>query len=147
MSTHLFGSTVLMALVVAAIFVGIARVDKRQRVETEGLPATRSERAMGQATRTADSPARLGALFVVGALFVGVLTLAAVGGAPVSLPNAFALTVAMVGLLLVGFLFLGSYAVVRQHGLGHAQGVAAGLLLVGGAGILLVAANLVFGFA
>lgn len=146
MSTHLLGSTVLMAVLVVAVFVAISRIDRRGQ-RTDGLPAKRSEAAMERAIRTANSPGRLGALFVAGVLVAGALTLAAVGGLSGTIPNAFVLVVALFGVLFVGFLFVGSYVVVRQHGLGHAQGVAAGLLGVGGAGILLVAANLVFGLA
>lgn len=145
MSTHLIGSTVLMVLVLGAIYLGIARIDKRQRTETAELPATRSEVVGGRLSQTADDPAELGAIFAVLVLVLGAMTLGVVGGPTAMLPNPFALVVALMGLLLTGFLFLGTYVVVRQYGLGPAQGLAAGLFLLGGAGILLVAANLVFG--
>jgi hypothetical protein len=93
-----------------------------------------------------DTPAGLGAIFVVLTVTAGLLALTAVGGPADLLPSAFALIVGMLALLLVGFLFAGTYVVVRQHGLGPAQGLVVGLLGVGSAGILLVAANLVFGF-
>lgn len=148
MSTHLIASTVLMGLVLGAIYLGIARLDRRERQQTSAaLPATRSEAPAGRLSRTADDPAELGAIFVVLVLAVGAVTLVSVGGAPELLPGAFSIVVGFLGLLLTGFLFLGTYVVVRQHGLGTAQGVAAGLFGVGSVGILVVAANLVFGFA
>lgn len=146
MSTHLLASTVLMAVVLGAIYLGIARLGDRQRNATGGLPARRSEQAAGRVSAAADDPIELGAVFVVLVLAAGVLTLAAVGALPASLPGGFAVVVALMGLLLTGFLFLGTYVVVREHGLGTAQGVAAGLFGVGGLGILLVVGNLVFGF-
>lgn len=147
MSTHLIGSTVLMALVLGAIYIGLARIDRRQQTESAELPARRSDAAVGRLSETADDPAELGAIFVVLALAVGGASLAAVGGSSGTLPSGIGAIVGLIGLLLVGFLFLGTYVVVRQHGLGRAQGVAAGLFGVGGVGVLVVAANLVFGFA
>lgn len=148
MSTHLIASTVLMGLVLGAVYLGIARLDSRERGQTAAaLPATRSEATAGRLSETADDPAELGAIFVVLVLAVGAVTLVSVGGAPELLPAAFGIVVALLGLLVTGFLFLGTYVVVRQHGLGRAQGVAAGLFGVGGVGILVVSANLVFGFA
>ena len=144
MSTHLVVSTVLMVVVLGAIYLGIARLGDRQRSATSALPARRPETAAGRISETAGDPVGLGAVFVVIVLALGVLTLAAVGGLPAGLPSAFVLVVGLLGLLLTGFLFLGTYVVVRQHGLGAAQGVAAGLFGVGGLAILLVAANLVF---
>lgn len=148
MSAHLFGSTVLMALLVVAIFVGVTRVGRRhrRRQESAELPAKRDETAARRVSRTLDTPAGLGAVFVVLVLVAGLSTVAAVGGPLGSLPNAFALITAFLGLLVTGFLFLGTYVVVRQHGLGQAQGLAAGLFGVGGVGILVIAANLVFNF-
>lgn len=147
MSTHLIASTVMMALVLGVIYLGIARLDRRERQQTStSLPATRSGAPAGRLSRTADDPAELGAIFVVLVLAVGAVTLASVGGAPDLLPGAFGIVVALLGLLLTGFLFLGTYVVVRQHGLGQAQGVAAGLFGVGSVGVLVVAANLVFEF-
>lgn len=144
MSTHLIVSTALMVVVLGAIYLGIARLGERQRSATSGLPARRSETAAGRVSRRADDPAGLGAAFVVIVFALGALTLAAVGALPGGLPSAFGLVVGLLGLVVTGFLFLGTYVVVRQHGLGAAQGVAAGLFGVGGLGILLVAANLVF---
>lgn len=144
MSTHLIASTALMAVVLGAIYLGMARLGDRQRSVTSALPARRSESAAGRVSRASDDPAGLGAVFVVLVLALGALTLAAVGALPASVPSGFALAVGLLGLLLTGFLFLGTYVVVREHGLGAAQGVAAGLFGVGGLGILLVAANLVF---
>lgn len=149
MSTHLIGSTVLMALLVAGIFVGVTRIGRRHRERqgTGGVPARREGTRADRVSRTVDTPAGLGTIFVVLMLAAGLLTVAAVGGPVGDLPNAFAMVTALLGLLVTGFLFLGTYVVVRQHGLGPAQGVAAALFGVGGVGILVVAANLVFGFA
>lgn len=147
MSTHLLASTVLMVLVLAGTYLGIARIGRRQRTASTDLPARRSDAAADRLARASQSPAELGAVFVAVALLVGAVAVAAMGGSTVSLPGAFGLIVGLIGLLLTGFLFLGTYVVVRQHGLGRAQGFAAGLFGVGGVGILLVAANLVFGFA
>lgn len=146
MSTHLIGSTVLMALLVVTIFAGVSRIGQREKRDTAALPVKQADTPGGRVSRAADSPAGLGTIFLVLTLVLGATTLAAIGPASGMLPNAFAIVMGIVGLLLAGFLFLGTYAVVREYGLGAAHGVAAGLIGLGGAGILLVAANLVFDF-
>ena len=147
MSTHLLGSTVLMGLVFGAIFFALSRIGVT--VGTDGA----EEGALQPYTGTAgaveggdESPMQLGAAFLGVALVLGALSVAAVGGMGASesaLPGLFGAIVALLGLLLVGFLFAGSYVMTRNHGLGRAHGIAAGLFLVGGAGILLVAVRLV----
>lgn len=148
MTASLLGSTLLMVILLAVVFVGASRIDSRTSGTGEsGPPARRSASTARRISTAVDTPAGLGGAFVLIAVTAGALTVAAVGGLTTALPDAYVLTMVLFGLLLSGFLFAGTYVVVRQHGLGHAQGVAAGLLGLGGVGILLIAANLVFGFA
>lgn len=146
MTTHLLGSTILMGLLFVLVLLTASRLSAR----SEPAEASSGELVPldQRVSSTVDSPAGLGAIFVVLTLTLGVLTLVAIGGfesMTVTIPNVFVLVSGFIGLLLLGFLFLGSYVVVREHGFGPAQGIAAGLFGLGGALILLIAANLVFG--
>ncbi|WP_254838126.1 hypothetical protein [Natronomonas marina] len=146
MSTHLLGSTVLMGLVFGAIFLALSRIGIAE--STDGGEEGIEPYTGVTGTAESESPMRLGAVFLAIALLVGALSVGVVGGMGTSeslAPSLFGAIVGLFGLLLVGFLFAGSYVLARQHGLGQAHGVATGLFLVGGAGILLIAANLMFG--
>ena len=150
MSTHLLGSTVLMGLVFAAIFYSLSRIGvTRAGGGAEDGTIQPYSGTSGTVASSAESPGRLGAVFLAVTLALGGLSVAVVGGMGASeslVPSLFAAIVALFGLLLVGFLFAGAYVMSRQHGLGQAHGVAAGLFLVGVVGILVIAANLAFGF-
>jgi hypothetical protein len=150
MSTHLLGSTILMGLVFAGIFYALSKIGVQRSAEVADTDAVQPY-ASGPGERSAGvgSPQRLGAVFVVVTLALGVISVALVGGLGAGEGLAASLlgaAVGLLGLLVVGFLFGGTYSMARSHGMGQAHGVAAGLLVTGGAGILLVAANLVVGF-
>ena len=149
MSTHLLGSTVLMGLVFAAIFYSLSRIGVTQAGGAEDGTIQPYSGTSGTVASSTASPGRLGAVFLAVTLALGGLSVAVVGGMGASeslVPSLFAAIVALFGLLLVGFLFAGTYVMSRQHGLGQAHGIAAGLFLVGVVGVLLIAANLAFGF-
>ena len=149
MSTHLLGSTVLMGLVFAAIFYSLSRIGVTRAGGGAEDGTIQPYSGTSGTVASSASPGRLGAMFLAVTLALGGLSVAVVGGMGASeslVPSLFAAIVALFGLLLVGFLFAGTYVMSRQHGLGQAHGVAAGLFLVGVVGILVIAANLAFGF-
>ena len=151
MSTHLLGSTVLMGLVFGAIFYSLSRigVSRAEGSTEDGAIQPYAGTSPGAVASSAESPGRLGAVFLAVTLVLGGLSVAAVGGMGTSenlVPGLFAAIVGLFGVLLVGFLFAGTYVMSRQHGLGRAHGIAAGLFLVGIVGVLLIAANLAFQF-
>jgi hypothetical protein len=147
MSTHLLASTVLMAVLILALFVTAGRL----RTSTPPAP-TGGEKPVSSVERLAsqlNTPAGLGAMFVTLAFAAGALAVASVGGMgglAALVPNVFVLLIGFLGLMLTGFLVLGSYVVVREHGFGTAQGLVAGIFIAGLVFVLLVAANLALGF-
>jgi len=147
MSTHLLGSTILMGLVFAGIFYALSRLGVQRSAEVADTDAVQPYASgAGEAPRHDESPRRLGALFILFTLALGVISVGMVGGLGTGeglVSTLFGVAVALLGLLIVGFLFGGTYTMARSHGLGKAHGIAAGLFIVGGAGILLVAVNLV----
>ncbi len=134
-------------LVIALLFIVSRNVTTPFREETdEQLPAP-LETAGTRTASAADDPAILGGAFVIVALLAGIAVVAAVGGlgVPESLSVSFVgVTMALFGGIIALFLFLGPYVVVRQHGLGNAYGVFAGLSGLGAAFILLLAIQLLF---
>jgi len=150
MSTQLIGSTILMGLVFAAIFYALSKIGVQRSAEVADTDAVQPY-ATGPGERPSRqevSPQRLGALFMLVTLALAAISIGIVGGlgtaerlAPSLLGAAFGL----LGLLIVGFIFGGSYAMARSHGLGQAHSVAAGLFVAGSAGILVVAIKLVTG--
>jgi hypothetical protein len=150
MSTHLLGSTVVMGLVFAGIFYALSTLGVQRSAEVADTDAVRPY-ASGPGERSGDAGAtqRLGAMFVAFTLALGVISVALVGGMGAGEglgPSLLGAAVGLLGLLVVGVLFGGTYSMARSHGLGQAHGVAAGLLVAGGAGIILVAANQIFAF-
>lgn len=150
MSTHLIGSTILMGLVFAAIFYALSKIGVQRSAEVADTDAVQPY-ATGPGERPGEeewSPQRLGALFLVVTLALGAISVGIVGGLGTAeglAPSLLGAAFGVIGLLLIGFIFGGSYAMARSHGLGQAHSVAAGLFVAGGAGILVVAINLVTG--
>lgn len=132
-------STVVMGLLAVAIVVAASRY---------ATAPERPDDRLGSAARLSaslDDPSVLGGIFVVLALLVAGVTLGAVGalGVPSSLATAFFTgVVAVIGLLLAGFLFLGPFAVTRSHGLGDALATVAGVTMIGFALLAVIAARL-----
>jgi hypothetical protein len=148
MSTHLLGSTVVMGLVFAAIFYALSTVGVTRSAEVADADAVQPYASDPGERGGFGSPRRLGALFVAGTLALGVISVALVGGfgaGEAIAPSLFGVAAGLLGLLVVGSLFGGAYTMARSHGMGQAHGVAAGLLVTGGACILLVAVNLTVG--
>jgi hypothetical protein len=146
MVTQAYASTAIMGLLVLAIAVGLSRAaNRRTRPEDAEDPDDTAAKRLSAAS---ENPAVLGAVFLLVALLAGLVTVAAVGG--FGLPEGtavslFSATLAVLGLVVAAFLFLGPYVVTRQHGLGNAHGVAAGITGLGFAFLALVAAQLLIG--
>lgn len=144
MVTQTLASTIVMGLLVAAIVVAASRyatAPDRARADERPSPAERLSASL-------DSPAFLGGIFAVLAVIVALVTVASVGafGIPGSIATVFfGGTVAVIGLLIATFLFLGPYVVTRNHGLGNAHATAAGIITIGLALLAVIAAQLLVG--
>lgn len=145
MVTQTLASTVVMGLLVAAIVVAASRYatapDRADSDERES-PTDRHSASL-------DDPSFLGGIFVVLALLLAVVTLGSVGalGVPASMTTVFVGgVVAVIGLLLVAFLFLGPFVVTRNHGLGDALATVAGVVMLGFALLAVIAARLLGAF-
>lgn len=138
-------STVLMGLLVVATAIAVARLGIRREPPTREA-GDRYEATVGRLRSFAQSPAVWAIVFVGCALAVGLLPILAVGrfGISESLgATFFNIVYAIVGLLILGFVFISSYAGTRQRGLGNAQGVVVGSLSVGLLLVLVIAVRLV----
>ena len=141
-------STGLMGLLVVATFVAVAGIGTKRTApgsdEGEGRYEAIVE-TLGEVVRT---PVVWAISFVGITVLVGGSILLGVGG--FGIPEGLAGTLVnvaylAVGLLLVGFVFLGAYFATRSRGLGNAHGVAAGTLATGAAFLVLVTVQLVVG--
>lgn len=140
-------STVLMGLLVVATAIAVARLGIRREPPTKEAGG-RYEATVDSLRSLAQSPTVWAVVFVGCALAVGLLPALAVGrfGISESLGATFFNVVyGIVGLLMVGFVFVSSYAGTRQRGFGNAQGVVVGSFSVGLLFVLLVAVRLVVG--
>lgn len=143
MVTVTLASTVVMGLLAVAIVVAASRYATAPERPDDRLGGT------ARLSASLDDPSVLGGIFVVLALIVAVVTLGAVGalGVPSSLATAsFTGVIAVLGLLLAGFLFLGPFVVTRNHGLGDALATVAGVTMIGFALLAVVAARLLGAF-
>lgn len=141
-------STVLMGVLLVVAFVAVARLGRKvQHDELTGDADDRYDAMVIRGRAVANHPATWTIAFIGLALIAGLVAVLAVGGfgmAEEAIPGLFGAVVAIMGLLIAGFLFLGPYFAVRQRGLGNAHGVAAGVGVVGLGFLLLVSAQLVF---
>ncbi|SEH39744.1 hypothetical protein SAMN05192561_101543 [Halopenitus malekzadehii] len=143
-------STVLMGLLVIATFIAVGRVGRKREFAEDDGDGDRYDRAVSRLRAIAHSPAVWTVTFIAFAVGLGLLTVLAVGsfGLPEGLPGTILNVVyGLVGLLIAGFVFLGAYAATRERGLGNAQGVAAGSIALGMVLMLVIAIQLVVGFA
>ncbi|WP_096390896.1 hypothetical protein [Halopenitus persicus] len=141
-------STVLMGLLVIATFVAVGRFSRTP--ELVAGDGDRYDRIVARLGSIASSPTVWAITFVVFAAGLGLLTVLAVGsfGLPEGVPGTLLNVVyGLVGLLIAGFVFFGAYTATREHGLGNAQGVAAGSIALGMVLMLVIAIQLVVGFA
>lgn len=145
MVTQTLASTVVMGLLVATIIVAASRYatapDRADADERES-PADRLSASL-------DDPSFLGGIFVVLALLVAAVTLGSVGALGVTgsmTTTFFGGVIAVIGLLLVTFLFLGPFVVTRNHGLGDALATVAGVVMLGFALLAVIAARLLGAF-
>lgn len=145
MVTQTLASTVVMGLLVATIVVAATRyatAPDRADADERADPTDRLSASL-------DDPSFLGGIFAVLALVVAVVTLGAVGalGVPASMATTFfGGVIAVIGLLLATFLFLGPYLVTRHHGLGNAHATVAGIITIGFVLLAVIAARLLGAF-
>jgi len=126
-----------MGLLVVGVFVAVARYGARRTRPGRVIasePAEGVEALVARLGSLSRNPTVWTVAFIVLAVGLGVGAIAAVGN--VGLPDwvsgaLFGLVAAVVGLLLVGYVFYGAYAAARSRGLGNAHGVAAGLGALG----------------
>jgi hypothetical protein len=141
-------STVLMGLLVIATFIAVGRIGRKREFASDDRD--RYDRIVARLRTIAGSPTVWAITFVVFAAGLGLLTVLAVGsfGLPEGLPGTILNVVyGLVGLLIAGFVFFGAYTATRGHGLGNAQGVAAGSIALGMVLMLVIAIQLIVGFA
>ena len=141
-------STGLMGLLVVATFVAVAEIGAKRAApgrDGDGGSYEAIVETLGEIVRT---PVVWAVSFVGVTLLVGGSILLGVGsfGIPEGLAGTLvSVAYLLVGLLVVGFVFLGAYFATRSRGLGNAHGVAAGTLATGAAFLVLVTVQLLVG--
>ncbi|SDF60764.1 hypothetical protein SAMN04488067_10655 [Halorubrum xinjiangense] len=141
-------STGLMGLLVVATFVAVAEIGAKRVAPGDDEAGGRYEAIVGALGEVARTPVVWAVSFVGITVLVGGSILLGVGsfGIPEGLAGTLVnVAYLVVGLLLVGFVFLGAYFATRSRGLGNAHGVAAGTLATGAAFLVLVTVQLVVG--
>jgi hypothetical protein len=139
---QLLASTVLMGVLTAAIVMVLANGRPWRSYSPTALPARPENESS-----VLDRPGTMAVGFILLVFLVGgavVLLsggLATMGTAAPSVDMALAVS-ALIGLLLVGYVVLGSYATARSHGVGYAQALLVGLWAFGLLFILAIAAQL-----
>lgn len=141
MVTETLVSTVVMGLLVATVVVAASRYATAPDRADADERRSRSDRLAA----SLDDPAFLGAIFAGLALLVAIVTLGSVGA--MGVPGSIAVTLftgvlAVIGLLLAVFLFLGPFLVTRHHGLGNAHATVAGITMIGLALLAVIAVRL-----
>lgn len=137
---------IISAVVMGILFVAVAVAATRLASAPAREGQRRFEQHSDRLGDLSENPAFLGLLFVVVTLLAGVLTLAAMGAVP--LPegvSGFGLVLAVMGLLIAVFMFLGPYVLARQYGLGNAHGIGAGISGLSLVFLLVIVAQLLVG--
>lgn len=141
-------STLLMGLLVAAVFAAVTRIGtQREPPRAESGEQHFVETFATEASGFLRTPAVWMIGFVILAIGVGLAAVAAFGdlGTPESLVGPLlGVVVVAIAALLIGFVFFGTYSAIRSRGLGNAQGVAAGSLVTGLVFLFVIALRLVF---
>ncbi|CDK38996.1 hypothetical protein [Halorubrum sp. AJ67] len=137
-----------MGLLVVATFVAVAEIGGKRSAPGRNESGGRYEAVVATLGEFVRTPVVWAVSFVGVTVLVGGSILLGVGS--FGIPEALAGTLVnvaylIVGLLLVGFVFLGAYFATRSRGLGNAHGVAAGTLATGAAFLVLVTVQLVVG--
>lgn len=151
MATLTLLSTLLMGLAVVAVFVAVTRIGTTRaapRSTPEPVEEDLYEVTITRIVAFLQTPAVWTAGFILLTLGVGLGALVAVGsfGVPETVTTPLLSVVsAVIPILLAGFVFFGSYTAIRQRGLGHAQGIIAGIIALGAVLILAVALQLIIG--
>ncbi|RLM70913.1 hypothetical protein DVK05_03850 [Halorubrum sp. Atlit-8R] len=137
-----------MGLLVVATFVAVAEIGAKRVAPGRDETGGRYEAVVETLGDVARTPVVWAVSFVGITVLVGGSILLGVGsfGIPEGLAGTLVnVAFLAVGLLLVGFVFLGAYFATRSRGLGNAHGVAAGTLATGAAFLVLVTVQLVVG--
>lgn len=145
-------SAVLMAGVLLVVFLAASRrgqrVDDGSEASEPGGWGRLQDGLQDRLRDAADDPAVLAMAFLLLAVGMGLSVVAAVGdglveGIPVDL---LAVVVgATFSLVLVGYLFWGTYAASRRRGLGNAQAVGVGIGTLSLLFLVVISVQLVFG--
>ena len=141
-------STGLMGLLVVATFIAIADIGGKRTAPGRDETGGQYEAIVASLSEFVRTPAVWAISFVGVTVLIGGSILLGVGSFGISEGLAGTLlnvAYLLVGLLLVGFVFLGAYFATRSRGLGNAHGVAAGTLATGAAFLVLVTVQLVVG--
>jgi len=141
-------STALMGLLVVGTFAAVARLGSKRTAPGTEESVDRYTAVTRTLRDVARTPAVWSIAFVVITLGVGGLVVLAVGNFSIAeglSGSLLAAVYAIVGLLLVGFVFLGAYFGARGRGLGNAHGIAAGSFAAGLTFLVLIAIQLLVG--
>lgn len=141
-------STAVMGLLVVATFAAVARIGGQRVAPSADEPDDRYAAVTDALSEIVRTPAVWSIAFVAIALGVGSVAILAVGnfGFTEGLSGSLlSVAYAAVGLLVTGFVFLGTYFGARGRGLGNAHGVAAGSFAAGLVFLVLIAVQLLVG--
>lgn len=142
-------STLLMGFIVATVFVAVAKIGAK-REPPNAQPGERNtiDTLAARTNALLRNPTAWTVGFVVVALGVSFAAIAAVGdlGLPERIVGPLLGVVgAVIGILLAGFVFIGTYSSIRARGVGNAQGIAAGSLAVGLLFLFVIVLQLIVG--
>ncbi|ESS04851.1 MAG: hypothetical protein A07HR67_00199 [uncultured archaeon A07HR67] len=141
-------STAVMGLLVVATFVAVARIGGQRVAPSADEPDDRYAAVTETLSEIVRTPAVWSVAFVAIALGVGSVVILAVGNfgfTEAVSGSLLSVAYAAVGLLVTGFVFLGTYFSARGRGLGNAHGVAAGSFAAGLVFLVLIAVQLLVG--
>jgi hypothetical protein len=137
-----------MGLLVVATFIAIADIGGKRTAPGRDEERGQYEAVVASLSEVVRTPVVWAISFVGITVLIGGSILLGVGSFGISEGLAgtlLNLAYLLVGLLVVGFVFLGAYFATRSRGLGNAHGVAAGTLATGAAFLVLVTVQLVVG--
>ncbi|MDR5671780.1 putative membrane protein [Halalkaliarchaeum sp. AArc-CO] len=141
-------SAVLMAGVLLVVFLAATRRSRKAGGSSDDRGPGGWRRLQSRMKTAAEDPAVLAVGFLLLAVGMGLGVVAAVGdgfleGVPVDLLAV--VLGATLALVLVAYLFWGTYAASRRRGLGNAQAVGVGVGTLGLLFLAVIAAQLLFG--
>lgn len=142
-------STGLMAVLLIAVIIGLRRLRAWESVRGDDSHASGfGSTAFDRLNSLATEPTVWAVTFVLGALILGLGVVAIVGdglveGVPVDILTL--VIGAIVALVIVSYLFWGTYAATRNRGFGSAQAIGVGIGTLGLLFLLVIVLQLVVG--